>query len=257
MRSTPLFTAAAILVATLAVGGAVSAQSIYGPGGLFLNPTADFPPKGQLTPAILRIPQASGPNGLDARRTWYSYSLDYGLTEKLEVGAVYLKIAPGGGQTHDFQDASIGGFAKYRILDGSVGGRPDVAVGGSFLTGGDANARVAFAALRFTPRLDLRYPAHLHLGVLYANQLNKFQRHNTLPYVGVDLGLSDTLIFFAEVRARATKPAGAADVKPPSAVGLVWQPSRSLKIVVAYADNGWSDSHKISVGIGHLIGGRR
>src|SRR4051812_47537136 len=72
------------LALSLIVGSAAWGQSIYGPGGLFLNPTADFPAKGQFTPALLVIPQDSAELG--GRRTWVSYTLDYGLSERLEVG---------------------------------------------------------------------------------------------------------------------------------------------------------------------------
>src|SRR5205807_9167769 len=57
-----------VLVVALAAAGRVSAQSLYGPGGLFLLPTASLPEKGQLTPAVLVLPQHSPTDG--KTRTW-------------------------------------------------------------------------------------------------------------------------------------------------------------------------------------------
>jgi hypothetical protein len=253
MRQTARFALLAAAASLMLAGGA-RAQSIYGPGGLFLNPTADFPARGQITPSVLVIPQASGPSALGGKRTWYSYSLDYGVTERIEIGVTHLKVAPGG---TGFKDGSTGGSVKYKLVEGRPGNRPDVAIGAGFLTGGDVNASVQFVALRFTPKGMAKHPMHLHLGAFYANVLNQFQRRNLVPYAGVDYQLSDSLILFGEMRARSTRPEAAADVKPPSAIGLVWQPSSAIKVALAYANNGWSDSHKLAFGVGYRIGIRR
>src|SRR2546428_12259654 len=114
MRSTLRVTLLVAIAALLTAGGAARGQSIYGPGGLLLNPPADFPARGQSTPSVLLIPQDSAAIG--GRRTWTSYTLDYGATDKLELGATHLKIAPG---DTAFHSGSTGGFAKYRLLDGS------------------------------------------------------------------------------------------------------------------------------------------
>jgi hypothetical protein len=237
----------AIVLGSLFGASSAWGQSIYGPGGLFLNPTADFPAKGQLTPAVLVLPQE---NALSKRRTWMSYSVDYGLRGDLEIGVTHLKVNPG-------QAGSTGGSFKYRLVQGRRPGAPDVAVGAGFLTGGDVNAAVVFTALRFTFEPYRRHAGHVHLGLLYADRLIGNQRRNTLPFGGLDVALTDNLTLFGEMRSRSTRPASAADLKPPSAVGLVWSPTRLTKIVIAYADNGRSRIHKLSFGVGYRIGLRR
>jgi hypothetical protein len=223
-------------------------QSIYGPGGLFLNPTADFPAKGQFTPAFLVIPQESA--ALGGRRTWTSYSLDYGLSERIEIGTTYLKVNPG---NPPFEDGSLGGYAKYRLFEGQNGGRPDVAIGVSILGGGDVDAEVGFIAARFSPKEpDPRHPAHLHVGLLYADKLNGVTREDVVPYGGFDVGITPELLFFGEARALME-----ADLAPATAVGFVWTPFRSLKLAIAYANNGWSGGNKLSFGVGYRIGTRR
>jgi hypothetical protein len=250
------FFPAIMLAVTLATGRPAQAQSIYGPGGLFLNPTADFPAKGQLNPAFLVIPQ-EGPGVLGDRRTLTSYTLDYGVSDRLEAGITYLKVNPGSG---GFEEGSSGGFAKYKLVEGRPGGRPDVAVGASLVGGGDVDARTAFVALRYTPRQGQysRHPVHLHAGLLYADKLYGIDRNDVVPYAGLDVRVARNVTAFAEVRAKMEgKPSALSDVKPPNAVGLVWQPARNFKIAVAYANNGQSDRNKWSFGVGYALGFRR
>jgi hypothetical protein len=243
------FIAVLTLALIFVLGGGTEAQSIYGPGGLFLNPTADFPAKGQLTPAFLLIPQES--NELGGRRTWTSYTLDYGLTDRLEIAGTYLRVNPG---SSGFRDGSFGGSLKYKVIEGQPGRRPDVAVGIGILGSGDVDAQVGFVALRYSLKeQEPRHPAHFHLGALYADDLNGVTHQDLVPYGGVDYTLTRNLIAFAEMRARMrAKPIGASDTEPPSAVGLVWRPTASLKLALALANNGWSDGHKLSFGIGFI-----
>ena len=95
--------------------GAAGAQNLYGPGGLILHPTADVPPKGQVTPAVLILPQRVPWPGNEVVHTWGTGTVDYGLTDDLEVGYVILGITD-----WPVPDPSIGGFAKNRFL--SIGG---------------------------------------------------------------------------------------------------------------------------------------
>src|SRR5947207_12191349 len=90
------------------LGRPAGAQSLYGPGGLFLHPAASLPAKGTLTPAVLLLPQHNPFTGVT--RTWISASLDYGATDDLEVGVLALKITAGEAEP------SEGGFAKYRLV---------------------------------------------------------------------------------------------------------------------------------------------
>src|SRR6187402_1604257 len=88
---------AAIMLFCLALLGfavaSAQAQSLYGPGGLFLHPTADIPPKGQATLGAIVLPQKIPPtDGLHTHPTWGTISLDYGLTEDIEIGATNLMI---------------------------------------------------------------------------------------------------------------------------------------------------------------------
>ncbi|RYG71201.1 hypothetical protein EON80_05590 [bacterium] len=230
------------------------AQSMYGPGGLFLNPTADFPKQGQVTPAVLVMPQRLD-NG--NRLTWSSYSVDYGLTDKWELGATYLKINPG---SSEFKDASGGLYAKYKVLEEVPQKRPALAVGGNFLSGGDANARTAFAALRFTPtRAGAKRPVGLHLGAIYIDQLEGIKHRELSPFAGIDYTISSRLSAFAEVRSALEPESGGTNGTFASrSLGVVWKPVNNFKLVLAYGSNGWNDkSSQLGFGIGYALRGGR
>lgn len=238
----------------LATGIAAHAQSIYGPGGLLLNPTADFAPKGNISPAALWIP-TKDPGG--ATRSLYSIGANYAATDKLEVGVSYLKLAPGGSKP----DGSFGGFAKYKLATGRGGWSPDIAAGAGFLAGGDLDARTAFLAARFTPLpTETKHPFHLHAGVLYADRLYGGKRDDAALYVGADVALTPQLAAFAEYRQKLGLESGSGgepDRHAPNAIGLIFKPAEDYKLVVAYANNGPSTDNRLAIGVGFTLGSRR
>jgi hypothetical protein len=219
-----------------------SAQSLYGPGGLFLHPTASVPPKGQLSPSLLVLPQ----HNPDARstRTWLSASLDYGLLENLEIGATYLKVAGWD------RDASAGGFFKYRLLQ-ETASRPAVAVGFTGLSGGDVDARIGFLALRKQLSAG-RHPVTAHLGVQYVDEVDELPKNELQPYAGVEVGLSSRLTFIAEGRPRMKGEFGT-----PLALTLSYAVASNWKLAITWANNGWSDEPRFGIGAGFSLGSRK
>jgi hypothetical protein len=240
----------AVLVPTLALVALLrtaSGQSIYGPGGLLLNPTADVPAAGRLTPAVLVIPQDS--RMLGGRRTTTSVALDYGPAPRWEVGAIYLSVSGAGTAG---KDPSYGGFAKYQILPGTER-TPAVAVGGSVLTGGDINGQTAFLAVRQNlSRPGSSHPLRLHLGAFYANELVGVNRDKIVPFAGLEYAVTRTVSAFAEWRGELPR-----DVKSAVSVGVLLKPTENYRLVLAFANNGASQSPKFSFGVGFTIGTKR
>ncbi|MGV3721705.1 MAG: YjbH domain-containing protein [Actinomycetota bacterium] len=233
----------AILALTLGLTAPASAQSLYGPGGLFLFPTASVPPKGQLTPGILVLPQHNP--AFDSTRTWLSGSLDYGLTDDLEIGATIVKV--GGWQ----RDASAGGFFKYRLLD-EEDGLPAVAIGFTQLAGGDVNTRVGFLALKKSWTVGKDHPLIGHVGVQYADEIDGISRHEWQPYAGLEYGITTRLSFIVEGRPRMRAEFGA-----PIALTLAYQVSDDWRLALTWANNGLSDTPKFGFGAGISLGSRR
>lgn len=231
-----------------------AAASIYGPGGLLLNPTADMPPKGEITPSALAIQQDG--QGVPAnRRTLASYGLTYGLSDNIEVGITHTRLNPTNAPK---PDPSNGASLKWRLRQGRVDGCPDVVVGGNFLGGGDLDAKVGFLATRFsTSEIGSKGNSHLHLGLMYIDELYEIKRHKLVPFAGFDIPLAKKLRAFAEISTRADATGGGVgDVRAPHAYGLIWQPLGHLKIFAGMANNGQNFTARPSIGIGYTVGVR-
>lgn len=236
----------ACILAALALGviaGPARAQSLYGPQGLFLHPTASLPPQGRLTPGILVLPQYNPV--FKETRTWLSGSLDYGLTDDIEIGFTAVQVF-----NWDGRDPSFGGFAKFRILR-ETDVFPAIAVGFTGLEGGDVNSRIGFAAAR--KQFPLRGGRFLvaHVGVQYVafgdgNEYDEFQ-----PYAGLELGITSRLSVIAEGRFRQTH-----DFGTPLALTLAYRVDDRWRVAVTWANNGLSSHPMWGFGAGLSLGSR-
>jgi hypothetical protein len=226
----------------LAAPAAVSAQSLYGPGGLFLHPTASMPPKGRITPGFLLLPQHDPV--ARSTRVWLSTSVDYGLTDDLEIGATYLKV------TGWERDGSAGGFVKYRLMRESLT-QPAIAIGYTQLGGGDVNTRSGFLAFRKQFGLGKRRLLVAHLGVQYVDEADGLAKHEFEPYAGLELGLTSRLTFIAEARPRGNQEFGT-----PLALTLSYKVSKNWHLAATWANNGRSDEPRFGFGAGLSLGSR-
>jgi hypothetical protein len=225
----------------------VGAQSLYGPGGLILHPTAALPEKGQLSPGVLVLPQHNPV--VDETRIWISGSLDYGATRDLEIGATVLKITNWPGHA-----ASAGGFAKYRLLR-ETRSLPAVAAGFTVLGFGGADSRAAFMAFRkqvYGGKPGAAHAVILHAGLQYADLLDGITREELQPYGGVEIGLARRLTLTAEGR-----PSGKADFGTPLALALIYRYGTGGRLALTWANNGRSDSPRLGFGAGFGIGSSR
>jgi hypothetical protein len=219
-----------------------STQSLYGPGGLFLHPTATLPEKGQVTPGFLLLPQHNPV--AKSTRTWISASLDYGLTDRIEVGAVFLKVA--GWQ----RDPSAGGFFKYQLVKEGIT-VPAAAIGFTQLGGGDVNTRSAFLALRKQFGVGGKLRLIGHVGVEYADEVDGIARHEFRPYAGAELEVGKRLSFIVEGRPRMNREFGT-----PIALTIAYKPSSNWRLAITWANNGLSDEPKFGFGAGLTLGSR-
>jgi hypothetical protein len=220
------------------------AQSLYGPGGLFLHPTADIPPRGQVTLGAIVLPQRIPETpGLHTIPTWGTVSLDYGLTEDIEIGATNLMIT-------DFSP-SWGGFFKYRFLREN-GKQPAVAAGFTYTGFGDNDSRAAFLAARKQLTKNSSHPIIGHLGVEYINKLAGLPYNQFQPYGGFEVGLAPRWILIAEAR-----PRGNSDFKVSTALSLSYQYGKGNRLVATWANTGQSTQPRFGFGVGFTIGTRR
>ena len=226
------------------LGAGARAQSLYGPGGLFLNPTADVPPKGQLTAGLIvleqRIPSTPG---LHEFPVWVSGSLDYGVTPDVEIGFTSLGIT-------DFE-TSFGGSFKYRILRESAK-YPAVAAGFGITGYGGSDSQLGFVALRKQVSQSASHPVVAHLGLQYISMLAGLEYHQFLPYGGVEVGLARRWTFIGEVR-----PRGKGDFKTSTGVSVAYDYGHGGRLVLTYSNTGQSTQSRFGFGVGYGIGGRR
>jgi hypothetical protein len=220
------------------------AQSLYGPGGLFLHPSANVAEEGQLTAGILVLSQKV-PTDLakHATPTWASFSLDYGLTKDIEIAATSLLVT-------DFKP-SYGGSFKYRFLHESRS-QPAAAAGFTYSGFGGSDTRAGFVALRKELNPGQRHPIVGHVGVLYIHMLAGLTYNQFEPYAGVEWSLAPRLTLIAEAR-----PRGKMDFKTSSAFSLAYHYGRSSQLVITYVNTGQSTQSRFGVGVGFPIGAKR
>jgi len=239
----PFSLSPAIAVLSLVLAGPASAQSLYGPSGLFLNPSASLPPRDQLTPSVLVLPQK---HPSDATRTWISGTLDYGLTDDIEVGFTYLEV------TNWKDTGSFGGFGKFRLLKESKT-RPAVAVGATQLAFGDFDTRTIFVAGRKEVySIQGRHPVILHGGGQYFDRLDGIKRQSLRPFGGVEIGLDSHFSFVGEARAKMT-----GDVETPWGLTVLYRPNDQWRFAVTWSNNGQSTDPRFGFGAGLTLGSRR
>lgn len=234
----------------LLLASPLSAQSVYGPGGLFLDPTASLPPLHSLVPSVLVLQEDihEGPNAAFSG-TWLSSSIDYGFRDNLELGVATVAESGVAGQGN----ASVGGYAKYQLLkEGNVW--PAVAIGGTILGFGETNYRLGYVALR--KHLYSRGENGMQLigdtGLQYADVVDGFQKHSFEPFAGLEYIPVENWAVTAEGRPRQNGEAGT-----PVALTVSHRSASGYHIALTYANNGPSRSPRLGFGVGFALGSRR
>ena len=219
------------------------AQSLYGPGGLFLHPTASVAAPGDINPSFLFLPQRNSQSR--ATRIWMSTSVSVGLPGRIEAGVTALKV------TGWDRNPSFGGFVKYQFRPETLTS-PALAIGATQLSGGDVNNRQLFLAAR--KKVGLLYGRSItaNLGAQYVDEEDGISRHEFRPYAGLELGLSERLSFIAEARPLQNREFGM-----PLALTFSYRASDRMKFALTYANNGLSDEPRIGFGAGYSLGARR
>src|ERR1043166_4958862 len=107
-------------------GTIASGQTVYGPGGLFIHPTAFTPSKDATGINVSYFTQKIGA----ARTEWIPVSLTYSPENRIELGALYVNRLA----RSEHRDSG-GAFAKFQFLE-PKDRRPAIAIAASYI-GGD------------------------------------------------------------------------------------------------------------------------
>jgi len=222
----------------------VQAQTLYGPGGLFIHPTA-------YTPAA---------HAFEASASWFSQKIDgsratewvplgvsYGVTDRLEVGAMYVNRLSAAGLSR----GSAGLFLRDQLVT-ETPRRPAVALSASYL-GSD----VKLASVAASAGYHLQSRGHTilvgHGGIQWGWRGDDVPSSNSVSvFGGVEVPLKYGVSALAEYGTRFSF-----DYKESSAFGLMWRSRKGISVAVGFVNVGRSSSERFFVGVGVPIGGNK
>ena len=221
--------------------GRLPAQTVYGPGGLFIHPTTFMPERGDIDLNVSYFTQQIPP----LRETeWLPVSLTYGLAGRAELGALYVHRRAGARQGD-----SGGAFAKYQILADSSH-TPAFALAGSWISGDVKLASVSGVASHLF-RSRGQPVLTVHAGVQWARRADIVTpEEDTGVFAGLEAPFSRQLSLVGEIGTRFRF-----DHSQTSAIGCMWTPSRQVRIGVSYINVGRSSENRFMVGVGYRLGG--
>ena len=167
----------------LAVASAAPAQTLYGPGGLIINPTAYTDKAGFMeVNASFFDRQPSG----SPTMAFYPLSVTYAFTDKFELGALYVD------ERIDSSSFNRGGFFFKQGVATESARRPAVALVGTMLTGQGTSSTLTLIGSK-----TLASGTRLHLGARGID--NSFDnRLDGNLIAGADFGIARHFRFIME-----------------------------------------------------------
>lgn len=234
---------AALTLALFALTQSVQAQTAYGPGGLFVQPTAVLPPARTLNLNVSTFTQR-----IEGRPSsqWIPASLAYSISDRIQAGPLFLHRSFNGGEF-----LSGGLFARYALAPDKPNS-PAIALTGSFLTGDVRLASVGLVGSHAFKSGD-RTVLSLHAGGLWGRRDDIPNPGDSLSaFIGADVPLGREFSLIAEYGTRFSF-----DYKERSSYGVVYRPKRGPQIGVSFVNTGRSSENGFFVGVGYPLGGDR
>ncbi len=230
------FLALAIIGAATSAG----AQTIYGPGGLFIHPTAFTARRGATG---LNVSWFTQEPKVGPKTEWLPVALTHAFTSQDEAGALYVDRRSPSGHT-----SSGGAFYKHQFLP-DTDSRPAFALSASYIGGNIQLSSVSgIASHRLAP--SGKNGITLHLGAQWVRRADiPVTQDDLSAFVGAELPLSHGLRLVGDVGTRLKF-----DRSATSGAGLVWSSPRGLNLGVGYVNAGRGDNNRFFIGIGYPIG---
>jgi hypothetical protein len=217
----------------------VYGQTVYGPGGLFVHPTAFMEPSGSRANLSWFTQEA---NGVESR--WIPASLTFDLDQDTQAGALYVSRLLRGAER-----SSGGVFFKRRIIRESVLS-PGIAVIGSYLGGDVQQSSLSLAG---SWRIPAARGLTLHSGIQWARRADlPVSRDGFSRYMALDAPLGAGFRAVGEIGSRFSF-----DRKASSAYGLMWSGPGGLEVGVGWVNTGRSDSNRFFIGAGITVAANR
>ncbi len=232
------------LAAACALPGKTAAQTLYGPSGLFIHPTAFTPQRGALTfSASWFSQQVSG----QRRTEWVPLGLSYGITDRLEAGALYMDRLAVSGRRR----GSFGGFVRQQLLEDTAN-HPAVALTGSYL-GSDVLLASLAAVASHHFRQSGRTVWTGHAGLQWAWRGDGVPPSDSVGvFLGAEVPFGQGFSLLGEYGTRFSF-----DNKARSAIGFMWHGRRDFSVAVGFVNVGRSSDNRFFVGVGVPLGGNK
>lgn len=220
------------------------AQTLYGLGGLFIHPTALTPQRGEFSLSASWFSQRIAGQG---STEWAPFGLSYGVSDRLEVGALYADRL----RTNGLRRGSVGLFVRNQLLPEKAK-QPAVALSASYLGSDVKLASVAGTASYHFRRGD-RTLVLGHAGVQWGWRGDGVPDTDAVSlFVGAEVPLGQGFSVLGEYGTRF-----AFDYKERSALGLMWRSPRGFSVAAGYVNVGRSSENRFFVGVGVPIGGNK
>jgi hypothetical protein len=252
--------------------GTAWAQSAYGPGGLFLVPSAYASDAGAVELGMMGAQRGMwAPGHPHDHSLVLSTAVGYGVSDRAQVGFTNIVMRD---ITHR---PTWGAFGKY-VLAAERGDAPAVAVSAVWLPVWHWRTETVALSASKTLRLSNDVVAHVHAGALHARWLNgvKTDRHpyaprstpdgypapadplydaarpvtRQAPFAAVDIALTRHVRLTAEGRTRTI--ADDSDAIP-GMVGVVFVLPKAGRIGFAWGTDGLDDKNTLTIGVGYNI----
>ncbi|HVK01938.1 MAG TPA: hypothetical protein VM490_00540 [Armatimonadaceae bacterium] len=234
----PALLAAAVVVSALGCASQAQAQTFYGPGGLFVHPSAFSPKPGSRSMAASIITQDSD----HGSGQYVPVSLSFGLTERFSAGALLISHR---GDAHPHDHGGV--FAKYQLARDSAS-RPAFAVAGAYRRQDSMETSLAgVASHQFLGRSG-RPLVVGHLGVKYGRHPSG--RDDVGAYGGVEVPLGGDVRLVGELSTRLRFEESAA-----RGLGLFWGKPGTVSVGLGMVNLGRGRRDGFFFGVGYPLGG--
>lgn len=260
-----------LLAALLCAPGTLLAQSAYGPGGLFLIPSALTPEAGAVGLGSMAGYQdmwaLPGPH----RHLLVSTNVAYSTSDRLQVGMTNIVMRD---VTHS---PSWGPFAKLRLADETKRG-PALAISGVWIPNGHWRTEAVSLSATKSFSLAESIAGHVHVGATHARWLNGMNTNwhpydprdpeavltsdqgryfdpdrvivRQAPFAGIDIGFGKYVKVTAEARYRVITDH---PDSLPGFVGIVFAPHPLARLGFAMGSDGLGADPEFKIGVGYNI----
>jgi hypothetical protein len=230
------------------LGVAGADQTIYGPSGLVLNPTADVAPVGMTEGSVMWFNQDNTPNGgMDV--DWLTLNAVGGTKRNTEFSIGYARLDVAGGADNDGLTAGL----KVQVAQESER-LPAIAAGFSFFDAGQLYERTAVylcaskdLAQRQEGNIGLRGTA----GIRWADaDYGLDSDSDIVPFVGVEALIAPKLSLVVEVEGEHSFTFTQTNT-PYSAV-LRYRPTDNLVVHGGVISTGFDDGSSVAIGVSYI-----